>query len=71
VLDLQELNMYEFNITAMTCGHCVGAVTQAVKQADPEAKVDVDLGTHKVRVESGEERETFESALTEAGYKPD
>ena len=29
--------MYEFNIPDMSCGHCVGTVTQAIKSVDPAA----------------------------------
>ena len=35
--------MIEFRVEGMTCGHCVSAVTRAVKAVDPEANVRVDL----------------------------
>jgi len=63
--------MLEFDVQSMTCGHCVSAVTQAVKATDPDAKVDVDLPRHKVRVETKAPRETIAAALSEAGYQPD
>ena len=50
--------MMKFDLQTMTCGHCVNAVTKAVKSADPDAKVEVD-------------RETVAAALSEAGYRPD
>lgn len=62
--------MLEFNVQDMTCGHCVSVVTKAIKQADPNAKVAIDLPTHKVQVETTEDRETVAAALTEAGYPP-
>jgi len=62
--------MFEFNVDAMSCGHCVSAVTKAVKGADPQAKVEVDLTNHKVRVETTEDRETVAAALADAGYPP-
>jgi copper chaperone CopZ len=37
---------------------------------DPAAKVQVDLNTQYVKVESAESREEFVEALTEAGYAP-
>ena len=58
----------EFDIPSMSCGHCVGAVTQAVKQADPDAQVSVDLDTKKVTVQTTQDRETVAAALAEAGY---
>ncbi len=62
--------MLEFDIQSMTCGHCAGAVTQAVKAVDPDAKVEVDLPRHQVRVETKAPRETIAAALSEAGYPP-
>jgi copper chaperone len=60
----------EFNVEAMSCGHCVSAVTQAVKSLDPQAKVEVDLATHKVRVESTRDEAAVAQALSDAGYPP-
>lgn len=62
--------MLEMTIPSMTCGHCVGVVTKAIKQADPLATVDIDLVRHNVRVQTTHERAAIESALTEAGYTP-
>jgi copper chaperone len=62
--------MIQFNIQAMSCGHCVKAVTEAVKSVDPHATIDVDLGTKRVTVESQAQREKLVEALTEAGYRP-
>lgn len=62
--------MLEFDIHSMTCGHCAGAVTQAVKAIDPDAKIDVDVPRHQVRVETNVPRETIVAALSEAGYRP-
>jgi copper chaperone len=58
----------EFNIPAMSCGHCVGAVTQAVKSVDPAAQVNVDLASKKVVVQSSQDRQAVAAALAEAGY---
>ncbi len=60
----------EFNVEAMSCGHCVSTVTQAVKALDPNAKVEVDLAAHKVRVETSKNEEAIGKALAEAGYPP-
>jgi copper chaperone len=62
--------MIQFNIQAMSCGHCVKAVTEAVKSVDPHATIDVDLATKRVLVESQAQREKLVEALTEAGYRP-
>jgi len=60
--------MIEFEVNNMSCGHCVGSVTKAVKQIDPGAQVQVDLPSKKVSVQSNEDRATIAKALTEAGY---
>lgn len=62
--------MLELTLPTMTCGHCVSVVTQAIKNADPKADVEIDLASHRVRVETAEDRETIESAVTKAGYAP-
>lgn len=63
--------MMKFDLQSMTCRHCVNAVTKAVKSADPDAKVEVDLPNHKVAVETQVGRATVAAALSEAGYRPD
>lgn len=60
--------MIEFDVQAMSCGHCVATVTQAIKQLDPQAKIEVDLAHKKVKVVSSKERSKIADALTEAGY---
>lgn len=60
--------MIEFEVKDMSCGHCVGVVTQTVKRVDPVAKVEVDLDGKKVRIASMQDRESFAAALKEAGY---
>ena len=54
----------------MTCGHCVRAVTEAVQQLDPEAKVLIDLPSHRLQVETSESEGAVKAALQEAGYVP-
>ena len=58
----------EFNIPAMSCGHCAGVITQTVKALDPSAQVNVDLAAKKVVVESSQDRHIVAKALAEAGY---
>ena len=62
--------MLEFDITTLSCGHCVRAVTEAVQELDPAAQVEVDLGTKHVRVQTGAERDRVVAALVDAGYPP-
>lgn len=62
--------MLDLQIPNMTCGHCARAVTEAVKAADPAAKVVIDLPTHKVQIETQAPREAVLARLAEAGYEP-
>ncbi|WP_445263583.1 heavy-metal-associated domain-containing protein [Ramlibacter sp. PS4R-6] len=62
--------MIQFNIPQMSCGHCARAVTEAVKEVDPNATVDVDLASKQVSVVSTAERQEIVAALAEAGYAP-
>lgn len=62
--------MLEFNIQAMSCGHCVRAITEAVHEVDPKAKVEADLATKRVQVRTEAARAAVVAALAEAGYAP-
>lgn len=62
--------MLEFKLPDMSCGHCASTVTKTVKLVDPGAKVEVDLTTKQVKVESREDRRRIAEALSEAGYPP-
>lgn len=58
-----------FNVQGMSCGHCVGAVTQAVKSVDPQAEVKIDLASGKVDVQTQQDRAAIARAIEEEGYK--
>jgi copper chaperone len=58
-----------FQVQGMSCGHCVGAVTQAVRTVDPEAQVKVDLASGKVEVQSGQDRAAIARAIEDEGYR--
>lgn len=63
--------MIAFEVKDMTCGHCVSTITKAVRAADKEAKVQIDLATHRVQIEPTEANATeLSDAIKEAGYTP-
>jgi copper chaperone len=62
--------MMEFRVEDMSCGHCVDAITKAVKAADPQAAVEINLAAHVVRVESELASDDISAAIAEAGYTP-
>ena len=57
-----------FNVQGMTCGHCVKAVTQAIKTDDPSAEVNVDLAKGEVSVQSALGNEQIIGLIEEEGY---
>lgn len=58
-----------FDVQGMSCGHCVRAVTQAVKGVDAQAEVKVDLAAGKVEVQSQQPRDALARAIEEEGYR--
>jgi copper chaperone len=62
--------MIEWNIPTMSCGHCAGVVTRTVQQADPAAKVQIDLAQRQVQLETTADPEKLRAALAAEGYAP-
>lgn len=63
--------MIAFQVNDMSCGHCVQAITQAVKAADADAQVRVDLDSHRVEIEPAKANAgQLADAIREAGYTP-
>lgn len=60
--------MIELKVNDMTCGHCVMTITKTVTALDPNAKVDADLGSKRVRIESVRPAAELAKALGDAGY---
>ena len=60
--------MLELTLPDMTCGHCVKTVTAAVQAVDATARLEVDLPSHKVRIESSAPAERLRDALAAEGY---
>lgn len=60
--------MYEFKVEGMSCNHCVQAITKSLTKLDSRAKVNVDLATQLVKVDSVEDPKTLAAEIEEAGY---
>ncbi len=60
----------ELTLPTMTCGHCVKVVTATVQRVDPQARLTVDLATHRVTIESTQPGTAFAAALADEGYAP-
>lgn len=62
--------MHRFTLPDMSCGHCVAAITEALKAADVQARVEIDRDARTAAVESALPREALAAVLTDAGYPP-
>ena len=64
------MSVETFTVKGMTCGHCVASVTSEVSKLDGVTKVDVDLATGSVTVESDRSLDptAFAAAVDEAGF---
>lgn len=63
--------MIAFEVNDMTCGHCVSTITKALKATDKDAKVQIDLASHRVQVEpASADAQELAEAIKDAGYTP-
>lgn len=60
--------MASFQVSDMTCGHCVKTITNAVHAIAPDSTVQCDIATKKVVVQGEHDAAEVESAIREAGY---
>jgi copper chaperone len=60
-----------YQVTGMTCGHCVSPVTSEVSAVDGVTDVQVDLATGAVIVTSNQSLDDarIHAAIEEAGYQ--
>jgi copper chaperone len=60
-----------YEVTGMTCGHCVSAVSEEIGRIDGVTGVDVELATGAVTVTSTAtlNDEAVREAVDEAGYE--
>ena len=60
--------MYELQVDGMSCDGCVRSVTKSLQSVDGNAKVEVDLPSKKVRVETQASLDAVKSAISDAGF---
>jgi len=63
------VSVLEFAVQGMSCGHCVRAVTEAIKARDPAAVVTVDLPAGRVRAETRLPASDVRAAIEDEGYR--
>jgi copper chaperone len=60
--------MFSLKVSGMTCGGCINAITRAVQSQDPQAKVQADLATQTVNLETSLSSEQASQLITDAGF---
>ena len=63
--------MIELQVDDMTCGHCAGRITQAVKAADASARLEIALPQYRVRISSILGPDKIVQLIRDAGYTPE
>lgn len=58
----------EFIVSDMTCNHCVQTITQAVREAAPDAQVHIDLANHRVTIDPAANPAALAEVIRDAGY---
>lgn len=61
----------QLKVPSMTCEGCVDTVTKAIKTVDGGAKVDIDLETKDVSVETEASRASIRDAIVAQGHTVD
>lgn len=60
--------MLTLKVSGMTCGGCINAVTRAIQDQDPQAKVQVDLASQTVKLETTLSEAQAGQLITDAGF---
>ena len=61
--------MLTFHVPDISCQHCVATITDALVHADASAKVQIDVESKAVRVDSAKlDAEAAAMAIVQAGY---
>jgi copper chaperone len=60
--------MFTLKVSGMTCGGCINAVTRAIQAQDPQAKVQADLPSQVVSLETTLSPELAAELITDAGF---
>ena len=60
--------MTTFNIPKMSCGHCKATVEKTIHAIDPEAKIEFDMASRRITLDSRAKPDNVQVALASAGY---
>jgi copper chaperone len=60
--------MLSLKVSGMTCGGCIKAVTKAIQSQDPQAKVEADLVSQMVNLETSLSAVQASQIIADAGF---
>lgn len=60
----------EFEVKDMSCGGCARAITRAVTDMDPAARLDIDIAAKIVKIDSVLPPQRLVAAIEAAGFHP-
>lgn len=60
--------MLAFKIESMTCNHCVSRITKAIAAYQADVKIEADLTTKTLKINSEINKEDILNVLNEAEY---
>jgi len=66
---MSSTQTHQLSVKGMTCQHCVKAVTRAIQDKDPQAKVDITLPAGTVTVITTLDQSTLSQTIAEEGYE--
>ncbi|MGB3637522.1 MAG: heavy-metal-associated domain-containing protein [Rivularia sp. (in: cyanobacteria)] len=58
----------KLKITNMKCDDCASKISEAIKVMEPDAKVEADVDSKTVTVDTAASDETVKQAIVAAGY---
>ena len=60
--------MMTLKVPDMSCGHCAGVITKAIKALDQDAQIGFDMHNQMVQVQTSRKQMAIIDALAAAGY---
>ena len=62
------MNTIQLQVTGMSCGHCVAAVTKALKAVPGTQDAQIDLASGRATVQGSATPEALVKAVADEGY---
>jgi copper chaperone len=64
----KELTMLTLQVSGMTCGGCINAITRAIQAQDAQAEVQADLSAQSVTLKTTLSAAIAAQIITDAGF---